>query len=177
MAVIKALAWSGPHLPFLAFCKFCYSSAECMMQFLPMSSCSRVDSSCLITFIPICRKFLVFADVLATCTFKYWLTMTPLHTWAILRYTSQTHHKHRSLTQDSFPPDPFVVPQACSAIPELRVLVYHLCVLPLVLHNRKLDVGPIPWFGRKENGILGTSGFHGPCRIATSLPCCSVYHD
>lgn len=94
------------------------------MQFLPMSSCSRVDSSCLITFIPICRKFLVFADVLATCTFKYWLTMTPLHTWAILRYTSQTHHKHRSLTQDSFPPDPFVVPQACSAIPELRVLVY-----------------------------------------------------
>lgn len=45
---------------------------------------------CLIALTPTCRKFSVFADVLAACIFKYWLTMPPLHTWAILQYTSQT---------------------------------------------------------------------------------------
>lgn len=55
----------------------------------PMSGRSGVDLPCLIALIPICRKFSVFAAVLAACIFKYWLTMPPLHTWAMLQFTSQ----------------------------------------------------------------------------------------
>lgn len=37
----------------------------------PMSGRSGVDLPCLIALIPICRKFSVFAAVLAACIFKY----------------------------------------------------------------------------------------------------------
>lgn len=46
-----------------------------------------------------------------------------------------------------------------------------------LLHNRKLEVGPILWFGQKEDGVQAKSGFHCTRWIATSLPRCFVYHD